>query len=136
MTETYQPNGMFEKYLAECLRHIDLRIDLVRELSERQITALKELFDQRAASGDKALDVAKTGLNEMRGMAMDQQTTFLRRAEYEAKHDAIMTRIAALEKVVAMITGTEQGGDRTWYVIGLGASLLVAIGSLVISLHK
>ena len=73
-------NRLREKYLDERFGRVDDRID-----------ALKELIEQRATAADRALEVAKTGLNEMRGMAMDQQTAFLTRSEYNAKHDSIMS---------------------------------------------
>jgi len=101
-----------------------------------QIGALKELVIQRADAGDKALDVAKTGLNEMRGMASDQAAMFMPRAEFEGKHEAIMTRITAVEGAVILMRGAEKGGDKTWYVVATVGSLLVALIAVAIAAYK
>lgn len=119
---------MFGKYLDERFARV-----------EDRISALEALFKQRADAGDQALTVAKAGLNEMRGMAMDQQSTFLPRGEYEAKHQGLLTMMVNLEKLVSAMGGTEKGGDRTWNAAGIILTLLIALAALgvsVLALHR
>ena len=116
--------------------------DLDRLLDERfgrvndAIAALKELVIQRADAGDKALDVAKTGLNEMRGMASDQATLFLPRKEFEGKHDSLSDRVSTVEKASSLLVGSEKGSDKIWYVISIGISMLVSLAALILTFFK
>jgi hypothetical protein len=122
MTES-PAEASFLKYLSdERFKRID-----------EKIASLKELILQRADAGDKALDVAKTGLNEMRGMASDQARLLLPRAEYEGKHEALVTALAALNTEVISRRGADKGSDRIWYVVFAALSLLVGIGAVVAS---
>lgn len=101
-----------------------------------QIAALKELILQRADAGDKALEVAKAGLNEMRGMASDQAAMFLPRKEFEGKHDSLMDRVTTVEQGALLARGSEKGGDKIWYAISIGASMLISIAALALTFYK
>ena len=120
-------NGNFIKYLDERFKRV-----------EDNLLALRELFDQRSATGDKALEVAKAGLNEMRGMAMDQQAAFLRRDEYGARHDALVNQMNSLTERVIAITAAAKGGDRTWNILSVAISLVIGVAAVVvvIAYHK
>jgi len=113
-------NSHFEKFLDERFARVS-----------DQIGALKELVVQRADAGDKALDVAKTGLNEMRGMAADQATMFLPRAEFEGKHESTTTRLTAVEADVILMRGAEKGSDKLWYIVFSVAMFLVAAATIL-----
>jgi hypothetical protein len=115
----------FHKFLDERFARVDERI-----------TSLKELIVQRADAGDKALEVAKSGLNEMRGMAADQSTLFLPRKEFEDKHDALTGRVNIVEQASILMRGSEKGSDKVWYVISIGISVLVSVMALVLTFYK
>jgi hypothetical protein len=111
-------NSLSDRYLDERFRRI-----------EDRTSALKELFEQRATTGDEALRVAKAGLNEMRGMALDQQNAFLTKAEYNAKNDDLVRQIANVQEKVTALIGRDAGVGKMWYVMATIAALLVATAS-------
>lgn len=124
------------------------------------INSLSALLTQRADAADLALSVAKTSLNEMRGMAVDQQVNFLTKAEYAGKHellsskmesleklsltttiprneynqkhDAILNRIDSVERQILEIKSLARGAN--WAAIGLG-TIASAVVSWVISVY-
>ena len=83
------PDTAYDKYMNERFDHIINIIKNLEQLHDYKIIALKELYEQRATAAEKTLDVAKASLNEMRGMASDQATAFLRRDEYNANFKSL-----------------------------------------------
>jgi len=117
--------NLFKEYLDERFRR-----------TEDRLKALQQLFDQRATAGDRALELAKVSLNEMREMANDQAATFMHRLEFEAKHAIVISKLEALSDRINTITGVSTGSDKTWYVIGIVLSVAAALMAAIIALHK
>jgi hypothetical protein len=110
-----------EKYSDERFKRIGDRID-----------ALRTLLEQRADASDMALTVAKTSLNEMRGMAMDQQINFLTKVEYNPKHENMMHRVEATEKAIYGFNSMAKGANWAMVVV---ASVVSAVISWAVAIY-
>ncbi len=110
-----------EKYSDERFQRIGDRID-----------AIKTLLEQRADASDMALTVAKTSLNEMRGMAMDQRIDFLTKVEYNPKHETMMHRLEAVEKAIYGFNTMAKGAN--WAIVAV-ASVVSAIISWAVAIY-
>jgi len=74
--------------------------------------SLKEYFDNRFEQNEKevrlaadALNIRLEHLNEFRAQLRDQNDTFMTRAEYEGKHEALAVKIDGISKLVYMAVG-------------------------------
>ncbi len=110
-----------EKYSDERFQRIGDRID-----------ALRTLLEQRADSSDMALTVAKSSLNEMRGMAMDQQLNFLTKVEYNPKHESMIHRVEAIEKAIYGFSSMAKGAN--WVMVAI-ATIVSAVISWVMAIY-
>lgn len=87
---------------------VDTKLDKLRV----EIKSNKELLDERARFGDKALELAREGLNKrmeaenrIREELREQTTTFISRAEYKAFERVIDERMLALIKDTSKLDG-------------------------------
>lgn len=91
-----------------------------------EIASLKELMEQRAAAGEQALTVAKAGLNEMRNMALDAQSMYQTKVEYQAQYAALEARVNRLSEAEPRSEGFGRGLGLAWQVAIAVATLAMA----------
>jgi len=95
---------------------------------------LKEHIESRISSLEKATELARQqlekrleGMNEVRAQLKEQTSNFISRAEYDSKHERLLTEIRDLRESRAELQGKASQKS-------LNLTLGVAIISLVIAL--
>lgn len=125
-----------KSYIEASEKRMELRIAAVEKLLGQEVKYLRELFEQRATAADEALRVAKVGLNEMRGMAVDQQAAFLTKSEYSGRQDLLASRLNAIDKDITAINA-RNSAVQTMIKAGTAViGLAISLGLLVLSYHK
>jgi hypothetical protein len=107
------------------------------------VDTLKEHYDDVLAERDKALaaalaaqkESARTladatadrfeGVNEFRGQLTDQAASFLTRAEYQAKHDALLARVDTAESALDKARGM-------YLLLAVIALIMPIIGAVIV----
>lgn len=124
---------------------------------EQLIHRIEITIEQRISANEKAFDVAKAGLNEMRGMASDQQNTFLTKLEYEAKHRNLAIEVEVVRKEfsarvenmqntsneryqlimtdITTIKSIARGAQFSWQVVAVVLTLAIAVLAVFFSAH-
>jgi len=97
------------------------------ESLEKQLIA--SIDDQRRAitKAETAADRRFDGVNEFRASLSDQQRTLIPRLEFEAMRDAMVEKIATLERQLLSQTTRSSTWNQGWL-------LIVSIGSLILTL--
>lgn len=111
-------------------------------MSDWTIDALKEHFDQRFASSERAVDAALQAvkdegrkaasdmdkrlavLNELRGVVSDQQAHFVQQSEYRQAHSALVEKVNDLSARIDRSEGRGSGFSAGW------GYLVAAIGAV------
>ena len=75
-----------------------------------------------------ALDKRLEGMNEFRGTLRDQQSTFLRREQYEAQAGAMLERVINLEKSNVKVEGRSLGQGT---IVGLIVGAVTLVGTIL-----
>jgi hypothetical protein len=129
-------------------------------MSEWTISTLKEHFDGRFNSADKAVEAALVGqdkavqaalqaakeavgkaevaaekrfdaVNEFRGVLTDQQQNFLLRNEYHTAHTSLLEKVADLSARIDRSEGRGSGFSAGWgYLLG-AVGLIGAVGAFL-----
>src|SRR6266699_241242 len=98
------PNGWtvdtLEKYLSDKCNAISATVQEQDERNKERFGAAKEQVNLALVNAEKAISKAEAaaekrfeGLNELRGMALDQGKNFLQRAEYSVQHQVLVEKI-------------------------------------------
>ena len=114
------------------VNYLEARLDTLKV----RIDGVQALLEQRAAFGDKTLEVAKETLNGMRDMALDQASRLLPRAEYEAKHKELTVQIDRINTDLIEMRGVGKGALGGWQTLISFVAVAVAAASLIYALHK
>jgi len=111
--------------------HFESRLENLEKASD---VSLKEHIESRLASLEKATELARfqmekrlEGMNEVRAQLKEQAAQFISRAEYDSKHERLITEIRDLRESRAELQGKASQKS-------LNITLGVAIISLVIAL--
>jgi hypothetical protein len=81
--------------------YVDFRFAAIKEKSDVQAESIKTATEILARQLDKRLE----SMNEFRESLRDQNSTFLRKEEYDTRHGAMEFRISALEISKAELCG-------------------------------
>lgn len=92
------------------------RIEHERMMREAEHQATQEALTAATSALEKRLE----GMNEFREQLTEQTRTFLSRNEYEGKHEALIGRIAVLERQSERAAGS----IATWRFLAGGGGLL------------
>lgn len=99
-------------------------------LMETKIGGTKELLESRVQAGEKALDVAKAGLNETRAMAADQALHFASRTEVEAKLEGLAKQLETVVKDVNSIQVGKKESGGVWQSVAIMATLAISLAAV------
>lgn len=122
-------------------RLVEWTVTTLKELLEQRIADLATRLDERHSAdqdaigkADRASEKRFDGVNEFRSALADQQATFLTRTEYEAKHEALASRIDAVERAIDQAAGRNAGVRLSAGALVGGLSGLAAFITVVIVL--
>lgn len=111
-----------------------LTLDLLAERieHERELRLADETASQEALrTATTALERRLEGLNEFRRQLTDQNASFLTKAEYDAKHEALIGRVSTLERAAER----NAGAIATWRFLAGGGGLLGLVSIALWVIH-
>lgn len=107
----------------------------VQANSEKMVIALAS-SDKASAKADAAMEKRFDSVNEFRQTLSDQTQTFLPRAEYTARHSALIDKVDDLKAAIFKIEGKSSGLSAGWgYLVGI-FGLIATIVAVIIALRK
>jgi len=125
--------------------YIESRLDDTTKLFETKVDALDKATVLKVDALDKATILASQqmekrleGMNEFRESLRDQNATFVRKDEYDTKHEALEktfnVRVSALELSKAELQGKANQSSVNMSVFFAATGLLISLLSLTVAI--
>jgi hypothetical protein len=114
------------------LAEMDLRYTQRHDAAQKAVEAALAAAEKAVGKAEIAATRRFEAVNEFRGQLADQAGRFLTRDEYEARHQSLAERIAAIKEIVDKDTGRGTGLQSGWgYLIGAVGLISAVIAILV-----
>ena len=111
-------------------------VDTLHVHLDQQFQDLRRQLDERFTSQGIALAKVETAserrfesVNEFRALVMDQQRTFITRAEFDAQHKALEDK---LDDLTARVDSTSGGSASTRRLVGWGLAGLAIFVTIIV----
>lgn len=107
--------------------YIQVQLDMQANAVRTALASAEKAVEKANIAADKRFE----GVNEFRGQLTDQAATFLSRAEYQAKHDALVSKVddavARLDRSQGKSMGVSGTVAMTLTLIGLVVAVLAVV---------
>jgi hypothetical protein len=120
-----------KEYINDKLSNLEKSIDMRFQSVNMTTNSALASADKATLKAETAVEKRLEGLNELRSMALDQQRTFIPRAETDIINKSITDRLDKIENKITAIDGKEVGLSQGWGwavgVIGIIATIIAVI---------